>query len=109
VVDPKGDFCFVVRIAELQTSEAIRISLKIRKSVVELYRRLPKFVFGSLQTGPITAIRLIMTTIAVLRRSDRGQRWLRTSGDHARTDASQAHSVMWAGNLSRAATTKVPF
>ena len=30
-----------------------------------------------------------MTTIAVLRRpSDLGQRWLRTGGDHARTDAS---------------------
>jgi len=29
-----------------------------------------------------------MTTIAVLRRrSDLGQRWLRTGGDHARTDA----------------------
>ena len=30
-----------------------------------------------------------MTTIAVLRRrSDLGQRWLRTGGDHVRTDAS---------------------
>ena len=30
-----------------------------------------------------------MTAIAVLRRrSDLGQRWLRTGGDHARTDAS---------------------
>jgi hypothetical protein len=30
-----------------------------------------------------------MTTIAVLRRrSNLGQRWLRTGGDHARTDAS---------------------
>ena len=30
-----------------------------------------------------------MTTIAVLRRrSDLGPRWLRTGGDHARTDAS---------------------
>ena len=30
-----------------------------------------------------------MTTIAVLRRrSDLGQRWLHTGGDHARTDAS---------------------
>jgi hypothetical protein len=33
-----------------------------------------------------------MTTIAVLRRrSDLGQRWLRTGGDHARTDASSHH------------------
>ena len=34
-----------------------------------------------------------MTTIAVLRRpSDNlGQRWLRTGGDHARTDASSHH------------------
>ena len=33
-----------------------------------------------------------MTTIAVLRRrSDLGQRWLRTGGDHARTNASSHH------------------
>jgi hypothetical protein len=33
-----------------------------------------------------------MTTIAVLRRrSHLGQRWLRTGGDHARTDASSHH------------------
>ena len=33
-----------------------------------------------------------MTTIAVLRRrSDLAQRWLRTGGDHARTDASSHH------------------
>ena len=33
-----------------------------------------------------------MTTIAVLRRrSDLGPRWLRTGGDHARTDASSHH------------------
>ena len=33
-----------------------------------------------------------MTTIAVLRRrSDLGQRWLRTGNDHARTDASSHH------------------
>jgi len=35
-----------------------------------------------------------MTTIAVLgRRSDLGQRWLRTGGDHARTDASSHHRI----------------
>src|SRR6516162_3170394 len=32
LVDPKGDFCFAVRIAELHTSEAIRIPLKVRKT-----------------------------------------------------------------------------
>jgi hypothetical protein len=33
-----------------------------------------------------------MTTIAVLRRrSDLGQRWIRTGGDHARTNASSHH------------------
>jgi hypothetical protein len=33
-----------------------------------------------------------MTTIAVLRRrSDLGQRWLHTGGDHARTNASSHH------------------
>jgi hypothetical protein len=33
-----------------------------------------------------------MTTVAVLRRRcDLGQRWLRTGGDHARTDASSHH------------------
>jgi hypothetical protein len=56
LVDPKGDFCFAVRIAELHTSEAIRVPLKVCKCVVELYRadpfRLPKIVFGSLQGFP---------------------------------------------------------
>jgi len=38
-----------------------------------------------------------MTTIAVLRRrSDLGQRWLRTGGDHARTDASSHHRTQHA-------------
>src|SRR6516162_4390978 len=36
--------------------------------------------------------RYIMTTIAILQRcNDLGQRWLRTGGDHARTDASSHH------------------
>src|SRR5258708_38384128 len=56
LVDPKGDFCFAVRIAELHTSEAIRVPLKVCKCVVELYRadpfRLPKIVFGSLHGFP---------------------------------------------------------
>src|SRR5262249_27212638 len=56
LVDPKGDFCFAVRIVELHTSEAIRIPLKVGKRVVERYRadpfRLPKIVFGSLHGFP---------------------------------------------------------
>src|SRR5258708_31184324 len=56
LVDPKGDFCFAVRIAELHTSEAIRVPLKVCKCVVEFYRadpfRLPKIVFGSLHGFP---------------------------------------------------------
>src|SRR6516164_5617235 len=36
--------------------------------------------------------RYIMTTIAILQRcNDLGERWLRTGGDHARTDASSHH------------------
>src|SRR6516162_8995862 len=52
LVDPKGDFCFSVRIAEFHTSEAIRVALKVCKCMVELCRadlfRLSKIVLGSL-------------------------------------------------------------
>ena len=40
-VDPKGDFRFAVRIAELNTSEAIGVPLKVCKCEVELYRADP--------------------------------------------------------------------
>ena len=52
LVDPKGNFCFAIRIAELHLSEAIRVPLKVCKCVVELCRTDPfwlsKVVFRSL-------------------------------------------------------------
>ena len=57
LIDPKGDFCFAVRIVELHTSDAIGVPLKVCKCVVELLSsrlvsKLAKIVVGSFDGFP---------------------------------------------------------
>src|SRR5215510_2569506 len=93
LVDPKGDSCFSVRIAEFHTNEAIRVALKVCKCMVELCRadpfRLSKIVFGSLHgflldrkaalVGPQDRSPRYVQTQTVNSFSPKGQIWMSTA------------------------------